>query len=112
MGRMVRADGDGLRFAIKSDLRQQLARYEQLAEGLELVRKTIRHLRQAETATLAAYTSGNDEFDAILNLESRLLESRRSLVRNVFEVQAVRARIDRIIARPIEEQIAEAEDWS
>ncbi|MDI7269877.1 MAG: TolC family protein, partial [Myxococcota bacterium] len=112
MGRMVRADGDGLRFAIESDLRQQMARYEQLAAGLELVRKTIRNLRQAETATLAAYTSGNGDFDAILNVESRLLETRRSLVRNVHEIQAVRARIDRIIARPIEEQIEEAEGWS
>ncbi|MBI5490033.1 MAG: TolC family protein [Deltaproteobacteria bacterium] len=112
MGRMVRADGDGLRFAIESDLRQQIARYEQLAGGLELTRKTIRNLRQAENAAVAAYTAGNGDFDSILNLESRLVETRRSLVRNVHEIQAVRARIDRIIALPIEEQIEQAEGWS
>ncbi|MBI5502788.1 MAG: TolC family protein [Deltaproteobacteria bacterium] len=112
MGRMIRADGDGLRFAIESDLRQQLARYEQLAGSLELVRKTIRNLRQAENAAVAAYTAGNGDFDAILNLESRLLESRRALVRSIYEIQAVRARIDRIIALPIDEQIEAAEGWS
>ena len=112
MGRMVRADADGLRFAIESDLRQQLARHEQLVAGLELARKAIRNLRQAENAAVAAYTAGNGDFDSILNLESRLLESRRSLVRAVYEIQAVRARIDRIVARPIEEQIEQAEGWA
>ena len=91
---------------------QQLARHEQLVAGLELARKAIRNLRQAENAAVAAYTAGNGDFDSILNLESRLLESRRSLVRAVYEIQAVRARIDRIVARPIEEQIEQAEGWS
>jgi outer membrane protein TolC len=112
MGRMVRADGDGLRLSIESDLRQQIARYEQLAAGVGLIRKTIRNLRQAETAAIGAYTAGNGDFDTILSIESRMLDARRSLVRNVYEIQAVRARIDRIIARPVEEQIAQAEGWS
>jgi outer membrane protein TolC len=112
MGRMVRADGDGLRLSIESDLRQQIARYEQLAGGVDLVRKTIRNLRQAETAAIGAYTAGNGDFDTILNIESRMLEARQSLVRNVYEIQAVRARIDRVVARPVEEQIAQAEGWS
>jgi cobalt-zinc-cadmium efflux system outer membrane protein len=111
-GRMVRADGDGLRLSIESDLRQQLARYEQLAAGLDLQRKTIRTLRQAENAAVSAYTAGNGDFDTIINLEERLLEARRSLVRAVHELQAVRARVDRIIAVPIDEQISEAEAWS
>lgn len=110
-GRMVRAEGEGLRLAIEADLRQQLATYERLVAELELERKAVRVLRQAETAAVAGYTAGNTGFDAILDIESHLWGARRSVVRTVHELQATLARIDRIVARPLEEQIAGAEEW-
>jgi len=109
--RMVRSDADALRLSIESDLRGLLARYDQIVAGIASYRETIGRLHEAERSAHAAYVSGAGAFDAILGLESRMLEARRSLVRYLYDTHAVRARIDRVTARPVEEQILEAEVW-
>ncbi len=107
--RMVRADADALGLSIGAALRTLAASHDQAVAGIEASRGVIRILRGAARSAETAYLSGTGDFDSILNLQARVLEIRRLLVRYVFETFAIRARVDRVVARPVAEQIASAE---
>jgi len=103
------ADRETLRNSIASGLRIMSARHASIRKGIDLYKKAISELVQAEHAATSAYASGLGDIDAVINLELRLLEAKRILVQRISESHRIKAELDRVIGRPVTAQAKDPE---
>jgi outer membrane protein TolC len=106
----ARAEKDRTGKAIESDLRALAARCERIARGLESYRAAAAGLEKAGRSAQAAYAAGTADFDTVVDIAMRVVDAKRAIVRRAYESVALAAEADRILARPVEEQIEAAKE--